>query len=110
MSLSVELGEKVRLMIPLARKCAGVFAALTLISVAVAQQKIARPDVPADLKAPEGEEVVLRVHAEGVQIYSCVAGGDGKYAWTLKAPRAQLFDATGKSIGEHFAGPTWKLK
>jgi len=110
MSLSVEQGGKVRQIIPLKRICAGALGALTLISVAVAQQRIARPEVPADLKATEGEEVVLRAHAEGVQIYSCVAGADGKYAWTLKAPKAQLFDASGKQIGEHFAGPAWKLK
>ena len=94
----------------LARKCAGAFGVLILITVAAAQQKIARPEVPAELKAPEGEEVVLRAHAEGVQIYSCAAGADGKYAWTLKAPKAQLYDKDGKLIGEHFAGPTWKLK
>src|SRR5215467_6029342 len=97
-------------MIPPKRICAGSIVALCLISVAAAQQKIAKPEVPPDLKAPEGEEVVLRAHAEGVQIYSCVPGADGKYAWTLKAPKAQLFDVSGKQIGEHFAGPAWKLK
>src|SRR5262249_55939876 len=96
-------------MISLTRKCVGALSLLSLVYISVAQQKIARPEVPAELKAPEGEEMVLRAHAEGVQIYSCTAGADGKYAWTLKAPRAQLFDASGKVIGEHFAGPTWKL-
>src|SRR5579859_6525539 len=110
MSLSVKRGGRVMRIISLVRKCAGVLGALSLISAAVAQQKIARPEVPAELKAPEGEEVVLRAHAEGVQIYSCTAAADGKYAWTLKAPKAQLFDEKGKLIGEHFAGPTWRLK
>jgi len=88
----------------------GILGAVSLISAAVAQQKIAKPDVPEELKTPPGEEVVLKAHAKGTQIYSCVAGADGKYAWTLKAPKAELFDEQGKSIGEHFAGPTWKLK
>ena len=92
------------------RKCVAVFGVSSLILVAMAQQKIARPEVPAELQAPEGQEVVLHAHAEGVQIYSCTAGTDGKYSWTLKAPKAQLFDESGKQIGEHFAGPTWKLK
>jgi hypothetical protein len=75
-----------------------------------AAQNIAAPEVPENLKVPVGENAILRAHAEGVQIYSCAAGTDGKYAWTLKAPKAQLFDEKGKAIGEHFAGPTWKLK
>lgn len=91
------------------KECIAVFGAASLVSVAIAQQKIARPEVPAELKTPDEQEVVFRAHAEGVQIYSCTAGPDGKYAWTLKAPKAQLFDENGKKIGEHFAGPTWKL-
>lgn len=90
-------------------KGAAAFFALGL-AVAVGAQKIERPNVPKELEAPAGEEVILRAHAKGVQIYSCTAGTDGKYAWTLKAPRAELFDDQGKPIGTHFVGPTWRLK
>ena len=83
--------------------------ALLGLALAAGAPKIERPNVPKELEAPAGEEVVLRAHAKGVQIYSCTAGGDGKYAWTLKAPKAELFDDHGKRIGKHFAGPTWKL-
>jgi hypothetical protein len=31
-----------------------------------------------------------------------------KSAWVLKAPEAELTDATGKQIVHHFAGPAWK--
>src|SRR6202158_3602149 len=68
----------------------------------------ARPQVPESLKAPAGEEVILAAHATGVQIYVCQAGADQKFAWVLKAPEAELTDATGKKIAHHFAGPTWK--
>ncbi len=68
------------------------------------------PDVPDAIAAPAGEEVVLLAHATGSQIYTCQAGSDGKYAWILKAPEAQLFDRKDKVIGEHSAGPSWKLK
>jgi len=68
----------------------------------------ARPEVPESLKAPAGEEVILAAHATGVQIYVCQAGADQKFAWVLKAPEAELTDATGKKIAHHFAGPTWK--
>lgn len=94
----------------LVRKCVAVFGVSSLVLVAMAQQKTAKPEVPPELQVPEGQEVVLRAHAEGVQIYSCMAGTDGKYSWTLKAPKAQLFGESGKQIGEHFAGPTWRLK
>ena len=96
--------------IQLARKCAAFFGALSFVSATTAQQRILKPEVPAELNAPEGQEVVLRAHAKGVQIYSCFAGADGKYVWTLKAPKAKLFNEKGKQIGEHFLGPTWRLK
>lgn len=67
-----------------------------------------RPEVPESLKAPAGEEMILLAHATGVQIYVCQAGADQKFAWVLKAPEADLTDATGKKIVHHFAGPTWK--
>ena len=68
----------------------------------------ARPEVPESLKAPAGEEVVLMGHATGVQIYVCQAETEQKSAWVLKAPEAELTDATGKQIVHHFAGPAWK--
>jgi len=68
----------------------------------------ARPEVPETLKAPAGEEVILSAHATGVQIYVCQAGTEGNSAWVLKAPEADLTDATGKTIIHHSAGPTWK--
>jgi hypothetical protein len=68
------------------------------------------PDVPDAIAVPLGQEVVLFTHAKGSQIYSCTAGADGKFAWTLKAPDAELRDRKDKVIGQHSAGPSWKLK
>jgi hypothetical protein len=68
----------------------------------------ARPEVPESLKAPAGEEVILMAHATGVQIYVCQAETEQKSAWVLRAPEAELTDATGKQIVHHFAGPAWK--
>ena len=68
------------------------------------------PDVPDALQAPAGEEVVLLAHATGSQVYTCQAGADSKFAWTLKAPEADLLDRKDKVIGLHSAGPSWKLK
>lgn len=66
------------------------------------------PDVPDKIKAPAGEQVILKVRASGSQIYVCQQGSDGKSAWTLKAPEAELRDDQGQIIGHHSAGPTWK--
>lgn len=73
-------------------------------------QKEMPPDVPDAIQAPAGEEVVLLAHATGSQIYTCQASADGKISWTLKAPDAELHDRKDKVIGQHSAGPSWKLK
>jgi hypothetical protein len=73
-------------------------------------QKESPPDVPDAIQAPAGEEVVLLAHATGSQIYTCQAAADGKFSWTLKAPEAELHDRKDKVIGQHSAGPSWKLK
>ena len=71
-------------------------------------QSGSRPDVPDIIKAPDGEQIVLQVHASGSQVYVCQLGTDGKLAWTLKAPEAELHDQQGAIVGRHYAGPTWK--
>lgn len=68
------------------------------------------PDVPDAIAVPAGLDPVLFVHAKGSQIYTCQAGAEGKFAWTLKGPDAELKDRKDKVIGQHSAGPTWKLK
>ena len=73
-------------------------------------QQESPPDVPDAIQAPAGEEVVLFAHASGSQIYTCQAGAAGTFSWTLKAPEAELRDRKDKIIGQHSAGPTWKLK
>ena len=52
---------------------------------------------------------MLQAKGDGVQIYTCadLAGGA---KWALTLPDAKLLDAAGKTIGSHFAGPTWKLE
>jgi hypothetical protein len=51
---------------------------------------------------------ILRVHAQGDQIYTCQQNAY-TFSWVLKAPDAKLLDDSGKVIGHHFAGPTWQL-
>jgi len=65
--------------------------------------------VPAALQAPAGQEPFLQAHAVGVQIYECAAKADapGGWAWQFRGPEATLTDAAGKTIGRHWAGPSW---
>lgn len=75
-----------------------------------APQKEPPPDVPDAIQVPAGLDVVVYAHATGSQIYTCQAAADGKFSWTLKAPDAELHDRQDKVIGQHSAGPSWKLK
>lgn len=49
----------------------------------------------------------VMLQGKGAQIYACSKTNDS-YAWKLKAPDAVLYDADGKAVGKHFAGPTWQ--
>jgi len=92
-----------------------IFASVLAGSVLAVAQKDApavesAPDVPDAIAIPEGLQPVLFVHGTGSQIYTCAADAEGKYSWTLKAPEAELKDRKDKVVGQHSAGPTWKLK
>ncbi len=67
----------------------------------------AEEELPLEIAAPAGEQLVLRAHAEGVQIYACTVTG-GVAQWTLKGPEAELRDGKGAVVVHHSAGPRWK--
>lgn len=64
--------------------------------------------IPENLRAACGEQLLVQLHAEGVQIYVCESASDGQKAWALKMPEAILLDEQGNEKGRHFAGPTWQ--
>jgi hypothetical protein len=66
-----------------------------------------RAQVPPVLAAP-GEVAVATIHAEGAQIYECKSDSSGKVTWLFREPIATLL-LNGKTIGRHYAGPTWEL-
>jgi hypothetical protein len=80
----------------------GIGAALALWSNSAVAQ------VPATLAAAPGETTLAAFHAEGAQVYECKPGSDGKLTWTFREPVATLL-ANGKTVGRHYAGPTWEL-
>lgn len=67
-------------------------------------------EVPGNLRPPPGQVVSLETLASGFQIYECTSKADepSMYEWTFRAPEAALFDRSGRSIGKHYAGPTWE--
>jgi len=78
------------------------------ISVTLLMEASAACAEETTLSPPAGAALLLRVAADGVQIYACEATDKGR-GWVFKAPEAALFDTDGRQIGTHFAGPTWKL-
>ncbi len=54
-----------------------------------------------------GNAPALQFTGKGVQIYACQETSAG-YGWTLKGPRAKLYDASGQVVGKHFFGPEWQ--
>jgi len=78
------------------RDCIRRFASATLLAAAgaVLSFSVAAQEVPQQIQPPANEQLLLRVHAKGDQIYNCK--GDGaQFTWTLKAPDARLFDKDG---------------
>lgn len=71
----------------------------------------ADPDVPAVLQPGAGARAAFTLVGQGVQIYECRAGTDGRApAWAFVAPEARLLDAQGRPAGEHGAGPFWQAR
>jgi Protein of unknown function (DUF3455) len=68
------------------------------------------PEVPSALAPPAGARLVAHFHAAGAQVYACKVSPQGSLAWSLKAPDARLFDATGAEVGSHGAGPSWSVR
>jgi hypothetical protein len=82
------------------------FVSLSLISRAAAQEPLA---------ITVGDRTVITtLHAEGAQVYECKPdvgkpqSGVRALTWQFREPIATLM-LFGKSIGRHYAGPTWEL-
>lgn len=85
------------------------FASAAFLAAASAafSSSAAAQQIPPQLQPPPNEQLLVKVHAKGDQVYACRNDG-AQFSWTLKAPDAQLFDKDGKPFGKHFAGPSWE--
>lgn len=86
-----------------------LFTNLGLFSVARSNAND-NPQVSKKLQVPTDQRLVFKSAARGAQIYTCqqMPADRSQFEWKLKAPAAQLFDARGKVVGKHYAGPTWE--
>ena len=85
-----------------------LFAAAALVGCA-ALLPLAIEPVPGPL-VPAGETPRLQLAARGVQIYECRRIDGVQPAWLFIAPEAKLFDANGRPVGSHGAGPSWQAQ
>lgn len=92
------------------RKFTAFFLLVLVAACASAQSPTSVVSVPGKLKPGANESLAMIVPAKGVQIYECRVKKDqsGAYEWAFVAPEADLFDASGKKIGRHYAGPHWE--
>ena len=78
-----------------------------LILVVCAGHASRADETRASVAAVAGR-IVLQVHAVGAQIYECRTDSAGGLVWMFREPIASLFNE-GKTVGHHFAGPSWEL-
>jgi Protein of unknown function (DUF3455) len=89
-----------------------ILAPSVLIVVAACSSQPPAPptQVPDNLKPAPTEAALRTLAARGLQIYECRLKKDDPQAveWAFVAPEADLFDAQGKLVGKHYAGPHWE--
>jgi hypothetical protein len=82
--------------------------AASLIAAMISIFSLRAQQTGASIDPPAGARAVLQASGDGVQIYRCTDTTAG-LKWVFEGPDAKLLDASGKTIGTHFAGPTWRL-
>ena len=85
--------------------CRAFRAAMVVLAVPIVAW--AQPSPPAAIAA-EGTVVLMTAHGVGAQIYECATDTVGKHGWQFREPVATLL-IDGRTVGRHFAGPTWEL-
>jgi hypothetical protein len=84
--------------------CAAALAVTLVVGLAQparADRNISVPDVPDNIKVPEGNKVFLVGHAIGTQNYICLPSGTG-FAYALFTPQATLSDDNHEQLITHF--------
>ncbi len=84
-------------------------ATLGVLAVAIilTPSSASSADVPA-AAAADGKSEIMKLHAEGLQIYECKAEAGKAANWQFREPLA-ILTKDGKTVGRHYAGPSWEL-
>jgi hypothetical protein len=80
---------------------------LTCTILALLSAPLHATELPDVMKAP-GDILVTTTHAVGAQIYECEFDTAERLIWQFREPIAALF-ASGRTVGRHYAGPSWEL-
>ena len=85
-------------------------AGVAIVGACASTPITAPSNVPPNLRPPADQTAFIEARATGVQIYECSSKPDqpSVFEWTFRSPEAALVDRTGRSIGKHYAGPTWE--
>lgn len=87
----------------------GMFVRLHTLAVLVSLASLcsAKADMPDPIRVNDSGLIAV-AHAEGAQVYECKPDARGRNTWQFREPIATL-TAGDKTIGRHYAGPTWEL-
>lgn len=81
---------------------------LLILTIFAASAFAQQPPASTSIEPPAGEKLILELHGDGVQIYTCTLDNT-TLNWKFQGPEAKLTHADGSNAGTHYAGPTWKL-
>jgi hypothetical protein len=65
---------------------------------------------PSSAIDPPGAERAMTLVASGVQTYVCKLDAQHHPEWVFRSPQATLYDASGRAVVTHSAGPSWKAE
>jgi hypothetical protein len=88
-----------------------VLTTALLLSTTLPKAAKAQTAIPDVLKVPDGQQLLLKTSATGVQIYDCKTSATdlNNFNYVFREPRADLFNESSKNIISHGRGPSWKF-
>ncbi len=89
---------------------AGMATLLSACATGPSMMAVDNAALPEAVRAPAGTKQKMWTVGRGELTYECrdKAGMPGQLEWALVGPVATLFDASQKSVGKYYAGPTWE--
>jgi hypothetical protein len=86
---------------------AAALAAILFCSISLVAQRATQPEqqeIPQPLQPPADEQLLLRLHGKGDQVYTCKSES-AQFHWTLKASRRPALRPEGTIVRQAFRRP-----